>query len=249
MSIVPGRCGAACGRAGDGAVRFGFPKLKFIGEENSDGFGGEASLWDGRTGGGLGAVDGLTTGGGRGMGAGTGSAGGGETSTGGIGGDGKGGSAGAGADGGADRVGMRWGGADGGGSDGGGADGGGSVAGGNGGVGTASIGGDGGVGGTEGVVCNSGFGSVGPVFRPLSNSIVTVEGGGNNSGLPSCRMVTSNSTPIAMWINSEIRAARRSRLDLWRGGRPESASIRRDPPSGMAGFLSAPQQEHALLPE
>jgi hypothetical protein len=243
-------CGAARGRADDGTARFGFPKLKFIGEENSDGFGGGASLWGGRTGGGLGAGEGLTTGGGRGMGAGAGSAGGGETSTGG---DGKGGSEGAGtgggAVGGADGVGSDGVDSDGVGSDGGGLGDGASVAGGNGGVGSASVGGDWGVGGAEGVVCNSGFGSVGPVFRPLSNSIVTAEGGGNNSGLPSRRMVTSNITPIAMWISSEIRAARRSRLDRRRGGGPESASVRRNPLSGIAGFLSVPQQEHALLPE
>ena len=72
-------------------------------------------------------------------------------------------------------------------------------AGGNGGVGSG-VSSDGGVcndGGADGVACNAGSGSVGPLLRPLSNTIVTEEGGGSNSGLPSRRIVTSSSKPTA----------------------------------------------------
>ena len=72
-------------------------------------------------------------------------------------------------------------------------------AGGNGGVGSG-VSSDDGVcndGGADGVACNAGSGSVGPLLRPLSNTIVTAEGGGSSSGLPSRRIVTSSSKPIA----------------------------------------------------
>jgi hypothetical protein len=75
------------------------------------------------------------------------------------------------------------------------------------------IGGDGsggstaGVSGAGGTACNPGSGSVGPSFRPVSNSIVTADGGGKSSDLSCRRNVTSNSTPIPMWISSDIATA------------------------------------------
>jgi hypothetical protein len=215
------------------------PKVKFIGAGKSDGFGGAGCLGGGRTAGGRGGS--LTAGGGGGTGACSagGAGGGGRTSAcgaAGAGSGGGGGSAGAGSGG----VGTaRGGGA------------GDSAGGGKGGVGSGifSTGGEGGTGGVEGVAWRSGFGSVGPFFRPLSNSMVTAEGGGSNSGFPSCRIVTSNRTPIATWISREIRTARRIRLDWRRDRRTEIAPMRRDPVSGMPKILSVPQQEQPLLPE
>jgi hypothetical protein len=75
------------------------------------------------------------------------------------------------------------------------------------------IGGDGsggsgtGAGGTAGTACSPGSGSVGPAFRPVSNSIVTADGGGKSSDFSCRRNVTSSSTPIPMWISSDIAAA------------------------------------------
>lgn len=232
-------CAVDRGRTGGGAVRSGFPKLKFIGAEKPDGFGETACFGGGRTGGGFGTGDGLTTGGGRGMG--TRSSVDGATSTGGAGGDGAGASTGGT---GGDGAGGSTGGAGGDGAGGGGSTG----TGGTGGIGsgTASAGG---VAGTDGLACNEGFGRVGPLFRPLSNSIVTAEGGGNCSGLSSRRILTSNRTPIATCSSSEIRTARRIRHGWPRGGRRKNAFPRRDPLNSMPRVLSAPQQEHALLPE
>lgn len=80
---------------------------------------------------------------------------------------------------------------------------------GTGGVGSGSCcaGGDGLTGGSDGEAWRSGLGNVGPLFRPLSNNIVTGDGGGSCSGPFSRRIVTNNRTPIRIWISSEIRAA------------------------------------------
>jgi hypothetical protein len=67
----------------------------------------------------------------------------------------------------------------------------------------------------------------------VSNSIVTGAGGGSNSSVPFRLIVTSSSTAITAWMSSEISTASRSRRDRRRGERFASASIRREPFSGM----------------
>lgn len=229
------------------------PKLKSIGVGKADCFGGTGWRGSGRTavylgsGRGGGGIKACSVAGGEGGGggiwgggttgsvaAGTEGVGAGGVAAGGVGAGGV-GAGGFGAGGGAAGVGAAGGGAAGGGAAGGGGSA--SAVGGTGGVGSGAscMGGSAGAGGADGAVCCSGFDSVGPCFRPLSNSIVTVEGGGNSSGCRSRRIVTSNKMPSVTWINNEIRTAMRSRRGRLRGDRPASESIRRNPVSGMAG--------------
>jgi hypothetical protein len=233
MSIVPGICTVDGDRAADRDAAFGLPKLKSVGAGNADELGGAIRRAGGRTGNGFGAAgglasggdgigarNGLTRGGGNGsgacsVGAGATVAGGGVSTDGGAStGAGGGGAGGGGA-------GLAGSGADGDGS----GTGGGVVAGGAGGagVGTTCVGGVTGVGasvagGADGIACRLGFGSVGPLFRPLSNSIVTSDGGGSCSGVGSRRIVSSSRRPIATWTSSEISAASLIRQGRRRGG-------------------------------
>ena len=83
-----------------------------------------------------------------------------------------------------------------------------------------------------GVGCGLGSGSVGPFRRPLSNTMVTGAGGGSISSRSSCRIVTSRSTPITIWISSDsapeipIRQRRRGREVPRRTGAIRSAAQR-----------------------
>lgn len=91
------------------------------------------------------------------------------------------------------------------------------------GSGGASVGGTTGAGasvagGADGVACKLGFGSVGPLFRPVSNSIVTSDGGGNCSDVGARRIVTSSNRPIATWTSSETSTASRIRQGRRGGG-------------------------------
>jgi hypothetical protein len=241
MSIVPGMCTVDRDRATDRGAAFGLPKLKSIGAGNADELGGVIRLAGGRVGNGFGAGDGLASGGdgfgagngltrGGGNGSGACSAGGGATVAGGVASTGGGASTGAGGEAGTGGVsiggaGLTSSGAGGVGFAGSGAGGGGAVAGGAGGagVGTTCAGGVTGAGasvagGANGVACRLGFGSVGPLFRPLSNNIVTSDGGGSCSGVGSRRIVSSSRRPIATWTSSEISTASLIRQGRRRGG-------------------------------
>lgn len=223
-------------RATDRGGAFGLPKLKSIGAGNADGLGGVIRLAGGRVSNGFGAGDGLASGGdgfgtgngltrGGGNGSGTCSAGGGATVAGG--GASTGGGTSTGAGGGAGTGGASTGGAgvagSGAGGDGSGTGGGAAAGGASGaGVGTTCVGGVTGAGvsvagGADGVACRLGFGSVGPFFRPPSNSIVTSDGGGSCSGVGARRIVSSSRRPIATWTSSEISAANLIRQGRRRG--------------------------------
>ncbi len=121
------------------------------------------------------------------------------------------------------------------------------------GAGAGGGGGGGGIGGSGkgccsrtggacslGEACGDGSGSVGPSFRPLSNTIVTGEGGGSHSSLPFRFSVTSSTTRIARWRASDTVQARLKNEPRRLKRRLAGVRRRLEPISRMETSLSAP---------